>query len=105
MTLIVPHGAHSFVSAADGAVGLRDVLLPVDVTPRPQVALHVVGRLAQALGATPHVGVLHVGPPGATRFSMRCAATPPNACCAAWAARCSRSPKRTRSGVSLELRA
>ncbi len=64
MTLFVPHGARGFVSAADGTVGLREVLLPVDVAPRPQVALDVVGRLAQALGAAPHVGLLHVGPPG-----------------------------------------
>lgn len=63
MTLFVPHGARGFVAAADGAVGLREVLLPVDVTPRPQVALHVVASLAQALGASPHVGLLHVGPP------------------------------------------
>jgi nucleotide-binding universal stress UspA family protein len=64
MTLFVPHGARGFVSAADGTVGLREVLLPVDVTPRPQVALHVVSQLAQALRATPRVGLLHVGPPG-----------------------------------------
>jgi nucleotide-binding universal stress UspA family protein len=64
MTLFIPHGARGFVSAADGAVGLREVLLPVDVRPRPQVALNVVGKLAQAVGATPHVGLLHVGPPG-----------------------------------------
>ena len=64
MTLFVPHGARGFVSAADGAVGLREVLLPVDARPRPQVALHVVGKLVQALGATPHVGLLHVGPAG-----------------------------------------
>jgi nucleotide-binding universal stress UspA family protein len=64
MTLFVPHGARGFVSASDGTVALREVLLPVDVAPRPQVALKAVSRLAQALGANPHAGLLHVGPPG-----------------------------------------
>jgi nucleotide-binding universal stress UspA family protein len=64
MTLFVPHGASGFVSAPDGRVALREVLLPVDVEPRPQVALHAVDRLAQALGASPHTALLHVGPPG-----------------------------------------
>jgi nucleotide-binding universal stress UspA family protein len=64
MTLFVPHGARGFVSASDGRVGLREVLLPVDVEPQPNVALHAVGRLALALGTSPHAALLHVGPPG-----------------------------------------
>jgi nucleotide-binding universal stress UspA family protein len=61
-TLFLPPGARGFVSAEDGTVCLRRVLIPVDHSPRPQVALSLADRLSRALGAEPQMTILHVGP-------------------------------------------
>lgn len=62
MTLFIPHGTDGFVSRADGSVSLRNVLVPVAATPRPQPAIEAVRRLVRSLPkADGTVTVLHVG--------------------------------------------
>jgi len=62
MTLFIPHGTEGFVSRADGSVSLRNVLVPVAATPRPQPAIEAVRRLVRSLPkADGTVTVLHVG--------------------------------------------
>ncbi|HET7852899.1 MAG TPA: universal stress protein [Candidatus Methylomirabilis sp.] len=63
--LFVRHGVRGFVELANGAVGLRRVLIPVDREPRPQAAVDAALELAQAVGGTPErIELIHVGPPG-----------------------------------------
>ncbi len=62
MTLFIPHGVEGFVSFEHGAVGLRHILIPVDRTPDPQIA--VDGALAIAHALECHdvtFTLLHVG--------------------------------------------
>ncbi|MBM3559982.1 MAG: universal stress protein [Alphaproteobacteria bacterium] len=60
-TLYVPAGTAGFVDTTTGAVRLDRVLVPVDHRPRPDQALTIAARLAQAMdvpGAT--VDMLYV---------------------------------------------
>jgi len=61
-TLFLPAGVRGFVSLADGSVSLQRVLVPIDSAPDPQSAVSLALRLARALGATPQLTLLHVGP-------------------------------------------
>ena len=62
-TLFLPLGAAGFVDAATGAPRLRNILVPVDHTPRAARALALVMDMASALGADEAVfHLLHVGP-------------------------------------------
>lgn len=62
ITLFVPEGAHGFVASETGAVSLKRVLLPVDRTPEPQLAVETAGILLEALGAGDAlIDVLHIG--------------------------------------------
>jgi nucleotide-binding universal stress UspA family protein len=49
MTLFVPTGTGGFVSLTDGSVSLRNVLIPIAATPRPQPAIVASVRLIQQL--------------------------------------------------------
>jgi nucleotide-binding universal stress UspA family protein len=49
MALFVPHGMDGFVSLESGAVSLRNILIPVDRAPDPQVAVDGAVMLAHAL--------------------------------------------------------
>lgn len=49
MTLFVPAGAPGFVSLADGAVSLRNVVIPIAPTPRPEPAIAGAARLIEQL--------------------------------------------------------
>lgn len=62
MALFVPQGADGFISIENGAASLRHVLIPVDCTPSPQVALEAAAALAASLQC-PNVEftLLHVG--------------------------------------------
>lgn len=62
MTLFIPHGARGFVSVQDGAVRLRNILIPVTEKPRPQPALEAAARLIRNLQAPAGtVTLLHAG--------------------------------------------
>jgi nucleotide-binding universal stress UspA family protein len=49
MTLFIPHGSEGFVSLENGAVSLRNILIPVDHSPDPQIAVDGAVAFAQAL--------------------------------------------------------
>ena len=62
MTLFLPAGVPGFVSAEDGSVSLRHVLLPITTTPRPHAAISAAARLVQQLGCASGVfTLLHSG--------------------------------------------
>lgn len=62
MTLFIPHGVAGFVSRDDGAVSLRNILVPITTKPRPEPALKAVQRLVHHLNApTGTITLLHVG--------------------------------------------
>jgi hypothetical protein len=50
MSLFIPHDVEGFVSAADGAITLRRILIPVDTVPHPQPAVEAAAVTALALG-------------------------------------------------------
>ncbi|MCR9198035.1 MAG: universal stress protein [Planctomycetaceae bacterium] len=63
-TLFVPYGVDGFISLDCGDVSLSRILIPVDVTPDPQVAIDAAVMLADAVAAEPvEVELLHVGDP------------------------------------------
>ncbi len=62
MTLFIPQGVKGFVSLDDGAVSLRNILIPVTHKPDAQPAIKAVDRLVKGLGLTEgNVTLLHVG--------------------------------------------
>jgi nucleotide-binding universal stress UspA family protein len=62
MTLFIPEGAPGFVSAKDGSVSLKNILVPIAETPGPQPAVDAAARLAFRLNCPPGVfTLLHVG--------------------------------------------
>src|SRR5215475_6122146 len=44
MTLFIPHGVGGFVSRADGAISLSNILIPVTSKPRPQPSVQAATR-------------------------------------------------------------
>ena len=61
-TLFIPYAANGFVSVHDGRVSLRNVLIPIAITPPPAVAIESATRLAVALQQSPvSFTLLHVG--------------------------------------------
>ena len=62
MTLFIPHGSEGFVSLESGAVGLRNILIPVDHSPDPQIAVDGAVSFAHALECHGvNFKLLHVG--------------------------------------------
>jgi nucleotide-binding universal stress UspA family protein len=62
MTLFIPHGSEGFVSLESGAVSLRNVLIPVDHSPDPQIAVDGAVTLARMLECHGTIfTLLHVG--------------------------------------------
>jgi nucleotide-binding universal stress UspA family protein len=62
MTLFIPHGVDGFVSVDDGTVNLRNILIPVDYSPDPQIAIDGAVSLAYALECHRMIfTLLHVG--------------------------------------------
>ena len=49
ITLFIPHGSEGFVSLESGAVSLRNILIPVDHSPDPQIAVDGAVSFAHAL--------------------------------------------------------
>lgn len=67
MTLFVPHGVPGFVARDTGAVSLKNILIPIAATPRPQPALAGAARLARRLNCPAGTfTLLHVGESGST---------------------------------------
>ena len=62
MTLFVPAHGNGFISAANGAVTLRSVLIPVDHEPSAQAAVEEAFFLAEGLDChNVHFKLLHIG--------------------------------------------
>ena len=62
MTLFIPHGSEGFVSLESGAVSLRNILIPVDHAPDPQIAVEGAVAFAHALECHGVIfTLLHVG--------------------------------------------
>jgi len=63
--LFLPYGSEGFISREDGSPSLRNVLLPIDLAPKPEPALEAARRLTWALQC-PEVTftLLHVGGEG-----------------------------------------
>lgn len=62
MTLLIPGDVEGFVSAADGSVNLKKILIPVARTPRPEPALAAAARFVHKFNATDGTFiVLHMG--------------------------------------------
>jgi nucleotide-binding universal stress UspA family protein len=67
MTLLIPEGNAGFVSAKDGSVSLKNILIPVAESPAPQPAVEAAARLATRLKCPSGTfTLLHVGKAGAT---------------------------------------
>ena len=61
-TLFVPEGVQGFVSLQDGGVSLKNILIPVDRTPRPDSAIKDVVALAKAIGDDRiDLSLIHIG--------------------------------------------
>lgn len=62
MTLLIPGDVKGFVSATDGSVNLKRILIPIARTPRPEPALKAAARFVNKLNAAEGTFmVLHVG--------------------------------------------
>lgn len=62
MTLFIPKGTKGFVSLEDGAISLKNILIPVARVPSAQPAIHAVARLISGLHCDSGLcTVLHVG--------------------------------------------
>jgi nucleotide-binding universal stress UspA family protein len=65
MTLFIPGNVAGFVSAEDGSVSLKSILIPVADVPRPQPAIEAAVRLASRLQCPRGIfTLLHVGETG-----------------------------------------
>jgi hypothetical protein len=62
MTLLIPGDAKGFVSAEDGSVNLKNILIPIASTPGPEPALKAAARFVRKLNCPAGTfTVLHVG--------------------------------------------
>ena len=65
MTLFIPAGLDGFVSLTNGTVSLRNVLIPMAATPRPQPAVAAAVRLVRRLECeTGEFTLVHIGDAG-----------------------------------------
>jgi nucleotide-binding universal stress UspA family protein len=62
--LFIPNDAHGFVDGRDGAVGLRNILIPISERPDASAAIAAALRLDELLGRKARFHLLHVGPAG-----------------------------------------
>ncbi len=62
MALFVPSKGRGFVSAEDGSLSLRRILVPIAAEPAPAFAIEAARRIAHLLGDPPvEIVLLHVG--------------------------------------------
>jgi len=72
MTLFIPGQCKGFVSAEDGSVSIRKILIPITDSPRPQPALEAAARLVTMFNLPNGTfTILHVGPPGSSMPKIR----------------------------------
>ena len=65
MTLFIPKGVGGFVSAGDGSVSLKSILIPVASSPPAQPAIQAAARIVYRLNSpTGLFTILHVGEEG-----------------------------------------
>jgi len=65
MTLFIPKGVNGFVSLKDGSISLKNILIPVAITPPAQPAVQAAVRIATRLHcASGRFTLLHVGEQG-----------------------------------------
>ena len=65
MTLFIPHGNQGFVSYNKGKITLRNVLVPVDVEPQPQLAIDAASLFGKILNiGEANFELIHVGDDG-----------------------------------------
>lgn len=63
-SLFIPHGVNGFVDLETGEVSLNRILIPIDMSPAPQLALDAVAELVEAVASNPvEVILLHIGDP------------------------------------------
>lgn len=76
MTLFLPEGTRGFVAREDGAVSLRNVLIPIAHQPRAEPAVEAAGLMVRSLGIeTGTFCLLHAGHPAeAPPLAARCPA-------------------------------
>ena len=76
MTLFIPGASAGFVAAADGATSLRNILVPVATSPRPQPAVDLAAGLPHQLNCVRGtLSLLHVGASSAMP-AVRCPEVP-----------------------------
>jgi nucleotide-binding universal stress UspA family protein len=62
MTLLIPGDVEGFVSAKDGSVNLKKILIPIARTPRPEPALKAAARFVRKFNSSEGTFiVLHIG--------------------------------------------
>jgi nucleotide-binding universal stress UspA family protein len=62
LTLFIPHGSEGFISLESGAASLRNILIPVDHSPDPQIAVDSAVSLARTLECHGMIiTLIHVG--------------------------------------------
>ena len=62
MTLLIPGDVEGFVSREDGSINLKQILIPIAPTPRPEPALNAAAKLVQKWNCSEGTFVLmHVG--------------------------------------------
>jgi nucleotide-binding universal stress UspA family protein len=65
MTLFIPYGIDGFVARGNGAVSLRNILIPIAAKPRPQPAVEAAARIIRNLNLPEGtITLLHAGPSG-----------------------------------------
>jgi nucleotide-binding universal stress UspA family protein len=69
ITLFLPQGVNGFVSAEDGSVALRNILIPAATKPAPEPAMEAAVRLIRNFKLSAGtVTLLHVGEKSGARF-------------------------------------
>ena len=62
MTLLIPHNCEGFISMADGSIDVKNILVPIDKSPSPQLAVDTACRAAARLNlSNVHFTAIFVG--------------------------------------------
>jgi nucleotide-binding universal stress UspA family protein len=72
MTLLIPSGVPGFVSAEDGSINLRKILIPLALKPRPEAALHTAARLVERFNCPQGTFIMMHAGNSSTMPAVRC---------------------------------